>query len=214
MSGRCEPPNPGWPSEEYRVAALGARTCNLHQGVRAAGSVDGYMDDSDERNIARLGHRCWSLNPRMKVAGFGASRDEAGKWYTAMWATDDSRAKLPALEAICYPPPGWVPVDLFGARHAWSVQFPRKRYPKLDPARVTVTVHEVDERFLPVGDPLPLDYRSVNPNARGYPVCVIFRPAALRLEATVDHVVTIRGLGADPKKDVPFRYLVRWCNRR
>ncbi len=209
-----EPPNPGWPPEEFQFAAVGARGCNLHQGMRAAGSVDGYMDDSDKRNIKTLGHRCWSLNPRMKVAGFGATRSESGKWFTAMWATDASRGKPPDLEAICYPPIGWAPVDLFGAHYAWSAQFGREACPRLDPANVTVTIHRLDDRFLPVGDALPLDYQSVNPNARGYPVCVIFRPAAFVLEPTADYLVAIAGLDPDPKKDVPFRYLVRWFERR
>lgn len=208
------PPNPGWPKAEYEYAAHGAAECNLHQQIRAAGSIDGYMDDSDPRNIDALGHRCWSLNPRMQVSGFGATRSDAGMWFTAMWATDDTRAKVPELDAVCYPPVGWMPVDLFGPRYAWSVQFPRRDYPQVDPARVRVAIHRLDERFLRIDGPLPLDFQKVNLDARGYPICVIFRPAPFALEAGANHIVTISGLDSHPKKDVAFRYVVRWFDRR
>lgn len=58
--------------ELYRLAYAGASSSNLYAGpTNLASSVLGYMDDSDSRNIDRVGHRRWILNPSMGKTTFG-----------------------------------------------------------------------------------------------------------------------------------------------
>src|SRR5438045_1192356 len=71
-----DPRNPGLPEDQYQLARKAAGSSNLGwfgkgQSDSLALSVDMFMDDSDETNIDRVGHRRWCLNPAMKKVGFG-----------------------------------------------------------------------------------------------------------------------------------------------
>jgi hypothetical protein len=126
------PENPGLPEDEYAFAYTGTSRSNLFQGNGMPGSVPAYMDDSDARNIDRVGHRRWCLNPAMVKTGFGASGV-----FAAMWAHDASRKDVPDFDYVAYPAMGYMPDYYFGARHAWSRQFPAApaRPPALATAR-------------------------------------------------------------------------------
>lgn len=206
-----EPPNVGWPDAEYVRAAKGAKGSNLHQGVDAFLSVHGYMDDSDPTNVDRLGHRCWCLNPNMVMAGFGVTHDKGGKEFTAMWATDDSRAPPLEPEAVAYPPRGWCPIDMFGPRHAWSVALGRKQHPTLDRAQVTVEVQPLDAEALPAGAPLALEDVRVRDDSPAAGWLIIFRPKDFALRDGATLRVTLGGLGPPARRGQPakrLRYVV------
>jgi len=108
------PQPPGFDEQRYCQGYEGASHSNLASGGLRR-SVDMYMDDSDPSNIDRVGHRRWCLNPVMGATGFGAS----GQW-AAMWAMDGNGPAPKDIDAVFYPPRGYVPVDLFGPRQAWS----------------------------------------------------------------------------------------------
>ncbi|MEM7516174.1 MAG: hypothetical protein AAF368_04515, partial [Planctomycetota bacterium] len=157
MNGEIDhyPPKPaGCEDELYKKGARGARSSNLSMGPSMEGSVDSYMDDSDASNIDRVGHRRWCLNPAMKRTGFGA--DER---FSAMWSMDSSGGGAKGIDAILYPPPGWVPVDFFGERHAWGITPIRGSISR--PDDLVATVRELDEDWVPKGEPLELDYKNV-----------------------------------------------------
>jgi hypothetical protein len=195
-----EPPNVGWPEAEYRRAAQGAKGSNLHQGVGAFESVHGYMDDSDPTNVDRVGHRCWCLSPNLVKTGFGVTHDKEGKEFTAMWATDDSRAPPREPELVAYPPRGWSPIDMFGPRHAWSVALGLKQHPALDPAQVTIEVQPLDAEALPLGAPLALEEVRVGEQAPGMGRRVIFRPKDFTLRDGATFRVTLSGLGPPARR--------------
>ena len=83
------PPKPaGMDEATYRRGYEATTNSNLHWTSGSdglAGSVDGYMDDSDPSNVARVGHRRWCLNPPMAKAGFGVIGG-----FSAMWCMDRS----------------------------------------------------------------------------------------------------------------------------
>src|SRR5262245_5280496 len=111
------PENPGLPEKDFKLAYNGTSRSNLAWGrMTLAESVDGWMFDSDSSNIDRLGHRRWCLNPGMKKTGFG----RVGV-FAAMYAFDRSRANVPNYDYICFPARGYMPIDFFGPREAWSV---------------------------------------------------------------------------------------------
>lgn len=54
--------------------------------------VDSWMEDGDDYNIDRVGHRRWLINPKMKYTGFGAVSGNRGT-YSAVYAFDTKNSK-------------------------------------------------------------------------------------------------------------------------
>jgi len=118
------PKPPGMDDATYRRGFEATTNSNLFWTSGAdglAGSVDGYMDDSDPSNVRRVGHRRWCLNPPMAKVGFGAVGG-----YSAMWCFDRSGSEARGA-IVCFPAAGFHPIAYFTPGTAWSVM--------LDPAR-------------------------------------------------------------------------------
>jgi hypothetical protein len=209
------PANPGWSAQEFEVAARGCLGSNLGMDPSADASVDGYFDDSDEENVDAVGHRCWCLNPAMLRTGFGFVRSPDGQGFTAMWSTDESRTPVPPVDAVPYPARGWMPLDLFGDRHAWSVSLSKARWKGLDPSKVTMEIQPLDADFVPAGEPLPLENVKFAEGAPGLGWLAIFRPKSVTLTDGAAFRVTVGPLGpAAKKKPAPvFRCVVAFFQR-
>jgi hypothetical protein len=194
-----QPPRPaGIDDDLYRRAVLGASRSNLATGGMVR-SVDFYMDDSDPANIDRIGHRRWCLNPAMRVTGFGESGD-----YSAMWSMDASGNARKGLTAVLYPPAGYVPVDFFGERHAWSVAPLRGSLPAEKDLRVVVRA--LDGEYVAAGDPLALDFAKLAGGGFGSGPCLIFRPVGAAVEPGRRYSVEIAAAGEEPV----YRYVVEF----
>lgn len=166
------------PEARFRQGKKGAGNSNLAGGGTLIGSVDSYMDDSDPSNIDRVGHRRWCLNLKLGVTAFGSD----GR-YSAMWAVDSSGPATGAPSHIFYPPPGYVPVDMFGPRRAWSLMFTSGAAPALE--SIVIEIVELDEVHQPFGDPLELDWTSISTTGVGGGPCFVFRPKGLAVEPGV-----------------------------
>lgn len=195
------PSNPGLPDDAYRLAARGARGCNLHQLEGATASVDGFMDDSDPMNVATLGHRRWCLSPRMRMTGFGVARSADGHPFTAMWVKDASRGSVPDYVALCYPARGWNPAAMFSDHHAWSVAWNPARFPHVSAATLHVEVWRLDADFVPAAAPLPLEAVSVVADRVGASPCLIFRPIGVDLADGAAYAVEVTGLADGAKAE-------------
>lgn len=196
------PENPGLPEKEYRDGYKGTSSSNLAAGNDLRGSIDAYMNDSDEKNIGRVGHRNWCLNPRMLCTGFGKRGG-----FSAMWSFDESRASLPKWSLVPYPAPGWSPCEYFGPRHAWSVRLNPSAWRQPKKEEVEVTIHALDDEYLPLGEPLELDHLDVVGHL------LIFRPVGLQVVPGSRYLCAIAGLGGG-KKGAPLVYLVEFFPRR
>ncbi|MBK9385137.1 MAG: hypothetical protein IPN34_10020 [Planctomycetes bacterium] len=196
------PPNPGWPEEEYRLGYEGTSHANLSVGSSLVGSVDAYMDDSDPSNIDRVGHRRWCLNPRMLKTGFGLAAP-----FSAMWSMDSSRGGA-KVEAVCYPPAGYVPRSMFHARHAWSCAPPPGLFGRMTKRNIEVAIYPLDERYVRSPDPLPLDYFGVAGGGFGTGDCLIFRPASLGTAPGNRYWVELRE--KDEARPKALRYVVEF----
>src|SRR4029077_3394910 len=105
-------------------AYSGTSRSNLGMGLLTlADAVDAWMFDSDAGSIERLGHRRWCLNPAMQKTGFGRSGA-----FTVMYSFDQSRAKVPEFHFICYPAHGYMPLEFFSPRTAWSITLNPLKY--------------------------------------------------------------------------------------
>jgi hypothetical protein len=200
------PTNPGLPEAEFQVAFKGTSRSNLGLGMKTLSqAVGAWMYDSDPGNIERLGHRRWCLNPAMQKTGFG----RAGL-FTAMYVYDQNRKKIPAFDMICYPARGYMPVEFFGPKHAWSVSLNPKKYKP--PAKdFTPKVYRADAAGGKQGEPLKLGYQNVDTLPFGAPLCIIFRPEGLKLAPGGRFVVELDGIV--PQKNglpVTLSYLVEF----
>jgi hypothetical protein len=203
------PPNPGLPEPEYKLAATGARSSNLAMGIKRLDfAVDMWIFDSDPSNIDRVGHRRWALNPPMGKVGFGVS----GK-FSAMWAADSSLKQVPDYDVVTFPARGLMPIEFFSPNHAWNVSLnPRKyRQPGGD---VKMQVSALDANFSKTGDPLPLNFGQVSRPGFGIPYCVVFRPDKLAVAPGRRYLVEIDGLARPDGKPAPLSYVVEFVTLR
>jgi hypothetical protein len=161
------------------------------------------MDDSDNSNIARVGHRRWCINPAMQKTGFGRSGD-----FCAMWSFDKSQPEVPDYDFISYPPPGFMPLAYFGARHAWSVSLNPNKYLKPDASVKVKLYRKTDQKPDKLGDTIPLDYTNIDYSGVGIPNCIIFRPAQLPLAEGQRYWVEIEGLKKTDGSPAALRFFV------
>jgi hypothetical protein len=198
-----------WAEERFQKAYKGTSSSNLYKatgGAPLARSVDSYLDDSDARNIDRVGHRRWCLNPAMLKVGFG--RSPSGE-YAAMWAHDASREAVPDYEYVAYPPAGFAPIGYFAPRHAWSFSPNRKKFKIADAAAVKVKVcRKTDRSPDKPGTEVKLDYSRTDTGGFGSGPCVIFRPQTAELADGSRYVVEITGLTDAGGQPVTVSYLV------
>ena len=202
------PKNPGLPEDEYKLGYKGTSQSNLAQGtLTLVESVDGWMDDSDEANIDRLGHRRWCLNPTMQKTGFGQSGE-----FTLMFSFDRNRKKVPDYDLICYPAPGYMPIEFFGINHAWSVTLNPKKY-KTPAKGFEPKIFAADDMGMKKGEPLALNYRNVDATGFGIANCIIFRPEKLALTPRSRYVVELEGIQPQAgTKATTLRYVVEFVN--
>jgi hypothetical protein len=199
------PTNPGLSAEDYEAARRGAQSGNLAMGMTTlSAAVDAWMDDSDPPNIRAVGHRRWCLNPPLRKVGFG----RVDRW-SAMWAHDMSGPSRLPRSAVCYPPPGPVPIDLFRPHYAWSVSLDPRRFvkPRLETIRVAVCSRA---RAAEAGELLPLDPLVVDTSGFGIDNCIIFKPVGLSTAAGAGYVVVIEGLEDHDGHAITLRYITEF----
>ena len=195
----------GMPEDIYQLSRKGAGESNLYTGLTdSIACVDGWMDDSDTRNIDRVGHRRWIINPYMTKSAFGRVGD-----YAAMYAFDSARGEGAEWDHVAYPCRGYMPLEFFGARHAWSVSLNKAHYKPITKGTVRVTLTAADASGNAAGEPLKFDYFNVETSNYGCGPCIIFRPAALALKegkyrVKIDGLQKVSGALAD------FSYLVHF----
>ena len=164
------------------------------------------MDDSDERNIDRVGHRRWCLNPAMGKSAFGAYGNQA-----AMYAFDASNRDVPDWDFVAYPARGYMPTSFFGPKHAWSVSPNKSKYATPVQAKIKVTLQPVSPvKFAPTGPALKLDYFKVDTGGFGSGPAIIFRPAAFTPSNDAVYQVEISGLTTSDGAPATIKYVTHF----
>ena len=104
----------GMSDQDWNDGIEGCRRSNLawNHGTMN-NSVLGWTADEDARNIDRIGHRRWLLNPEMGTTGFGF----AGA-YSAMYSMDSSNTSA-SQTSVAWPAQN-MPVDYFDSTYPWS----------------------------------------------------------------------------------------------
>ena len=148
-------------------------------------STKSYMDDSDASNIARLGHRRWLMNPRMKQTGFGMSTrrgyevtyvieeypenyDEFQTWLK--WPISDEFITWPT----CKNP---HPLAYFASETAWCVVLNNEIFDTTSASSVNVTLTRLsDNKTWNFSSSYSDGDFYVAENNVAYDECIIFRP--------------------------------------
>ena len=217
------PAQPTGMSDEFYVKASAAtKASNIYAGRDLILTPDGFMNDSDERNVDKLGHRRWQLNPSLGKVGFGyvAGAPNTYKQYTAEMCHDRS-ASNNDYDFIAWPPSGYCPNSIFGGTVAWSVTVNPARYGEInrDNFRVVLTEEASDTRishewtfsdnsenapYKPAGAGL---YYNIETLWYGVNNCIIFRPDGIE-KYTGDWTVHIYGLKDSKGEDASLAYRV------
>jgi hypothetical protein len=199
---------PGMSDDDYKLGKDGAGQSNLFMGrTDPSGCVDGWMDDSDPGNIDRVGHRRWILNPAMGTTAFGTE----GK-YAAMYAFDGSNKSVPEWDVVTYPTRGAMPVQFFGARHAWSISLNTRTYVVPAQSELAVSIRTLGANSEPQGDALPLDYFHLDTAGFGSGTAVIFRPKDFPLGQAGGYAVTLTGVKDKSGATATISYHVNFVN--
>ena len=177
----------GWGSEFdeiYSRGTTGAKSSNLGMGYSslAEAVLYGWMSDADSRNIDRVGHRRWAINPRMTTTGFG----QVGA-HTAMYAFD-SRGSRGSVSL--WPAPN-TPMEYFGDNEPWS--FSTGRPESLSNVKVKLTRTGTDEVWNFSSESSD-GYFNVENGLYGMTGCVIFRPNSVSYHFGDTFDVEISGL--------------------
>jgi hypothetical protein len=191
------PPNTD--DDLYEKGRHAAGVCNLTVGFSLSSSVDVYMDDS---GVQGLGHRRWCLDPSLEKTGFGRSDK-----YTAMWAMDNGGSAPKSLGAVMFPPAGYVPVEMFGAKYAWSITPLKGSLSNKE--NVHITVQKLDRTYLPDGAPLPIYDLLIANGSRGSGPTLIFSPGGIELAAGTAYRCRV---SYDAGKTIVYDYVVEFVS--
>lgn len=189
------------PDDFYEIAAAGAGSCNLAYGwgtyqINLSKTVSMYMDDGDESNIDRVGHRRWCLNPAMKYTGFGFC-----KGYSALYAFDDSRKEV--TEGYVSWPAKVMPYEYFDG--PWSIQFSPSSY-HVD-ENVKVVLKPSSGKTLSFSNDESDGYFSFDEAGYGMGPAVIFKPSSsIKKNDTVE--VQVTGLHRPDGIEAEIKYTV------
>ena len=164
----------------YNDAYAGASNSNLHANWEgnSATSVLAYMNDSDDSNIAKLGHRRWVMNTQMKKTGFGVADLDYDWQIFAMYISDTSGSF--SSKSFAWPAQQ-TPISYFNhdpdIPAAWSVSLGN---PLSESAvKVTLTRKRDGKTWYFSSAKSDGDFYINNDNYELLSSCVIFRPENL-----------------------------------
>lgn len=199
----------GCPDSLYVPGLQGLQEGNLHEHSQRSGDalllggIDFWIWDSDPTNISRVGHRRWSLNPRMKEVAWGVR----GK-FTVMYSHDSAR-EASARDFVAYPSRGFFPMSFYerlDKEAAWSCSFDQGTYSVASTAKVEVC--PADEK-LRKGAPVEIHDFNVESGGYAQGTAVIFRPE-VEIADGARYWVTITGVTDSSGKPVRVQYLVEF----
>lgn len=211
----------------YKIGSKSILSSNLsmrssHKDSSLNQAVLDFMSDSDDENIAHVGHRRSILNPSLKYVGFGSAytqTDNNGSvnTLTTMHILDSSRKNV-NFNYVLWPNKGNFPSEFFQHNDAWSIMLNPSQFknPSLDQVKVKVTrkydnktwiLDKEDNHFLE-----GKDYFNIDINSYGNNYAVIFRPGQLEFSYFGDYEVTVTGLKSIGDKDITINYTVKFFN--
>lgn len=203
--------------EFYEVGYKGTSSSNLGMGHNSLSDFNlSCMDDSDSRNIDRVGHRRWLLSPQLKYVGMGYANS-----YSATKVFDKSREEIIDYNYIAWPSKGVFPTEYFGGHQAWSVSLNPDKYqlPEYDKVSIELTRLNDNKKWildssinLQNGNYSNKEYFNIDTgNKMGINNCIIFRPERIVNYKNGDiFEVNISGIKDNLGQDTNIKYKVEF----
>ena len=187
----------------YKTAFAGTSQSNLAVGPRNLFSaIDMYMDDSDDSNIARVGHRQWMLNPGMQKTGFGYCDK-----FSSLYAFDGSNHNNRNWLYIAYPGPGYYPHPMLNDHAAWSLSLNTLKCKVGNAGTIDIAVSALDEHFAVTDtSTATIVAMPMSPNGGAWP-CIVFKPE-IKHPGVGKYVVSVTGIRTTTGAPAPLNYLV------
>lgn len=173
----------GMSDELYALGVSGAASSNLANGYGSLGSAitSGWMNDGDDSNIDRCGHRRWILSPTMGQIAFGVT----GR-YSAMQSFDRSNTSG-TQTGVAWPAQN-TPTNLMTSTHPWTYASGTT----VDTATVKLTRLN-DGQVWNFSSSSADGYFGISNGGYGLTGCVIFRPSNVSYNAGDVFYVEISG---------------------
>ena len=177
----------------YELGAQGAGSSNIAWASWSGCSLNetilkSWMEDGDDYNIDRVGHRRWLLNPTMAATGFGAVDGKNGT-YSAVYAFD--RSGEASEYGVAWPAQN-MPTEYFGAQFPWSIS--TNQYEDYTKVCVTLTNVKSGKKWKFSAQKSNGSF-YVNNDGYGQAGCIIFRPNGIEKYSSGDsYKVKITGL--------------------
>lgn len=185
----------------YQLGLDGARSSNIYFGYASLSeTVLKYTDDSDTKNISKLGHRRWILNPAMTKVGFGyINTDGPSKVYSAMkiiGGNENSIAQYKdSFDYVAWPSKVAFPIEYFSGSEAWSVVLNTQIYDNSKLDQIRVILENTTTGLVQTFSKTQSDgYFNIDTNGCGAPYCIIFKPNVFENTEGSHYKVTISGI--------------------
>ncbi len=189
----------------FKLAYAGCAEDNLFMGNgNPLDAVRGFMDDSDESNVDRVGHRQWVLSPGLQRIGFGS----AGR-FVSMHVFDGNRQVKLDYNFIAFPGEGFYPRRLVEPHYAWSLHLNNAKAKLANAGPIKIALRKLDEHFQPAGDVIAakvISTPSAMSPAFGWSV-IVFKPDWTEMESA-RYWVEVSGIQTSGGADASFGYIV------
>lgn len=185
----------------FERAYRGCNEANLDMSDGSpATAVRSFMNDSDETNVDRVGHRQWTLSPGLQRIGFGSAGNVVSMYV-------DGRVTQFDYDFIAFPGEGFYPRSLIETSFAWSL-FLNSAKSKLG-GSLKITLQKLDEHYQPEGDPISAKViatpAELDLSFRWY--AIVFKPELASLDVA-RYWVDVQGIQTVAGAEAPFGYLV------
>lgn len=192
--------NPGLAEARWQAGKRGCAKSNLAMGSTGPASIDSWIDDSDQSNRDRVGHRRWLLWPELERMGYGESgRFAAGHVIDGGGGSSDADVPF-----VAFPPRGLMPLELFAPHYCWHASPDPERYTVGKDARLEIRPY--DPRSGETGEAIPLQFQNVDTQGFGKRPAVISQPEQFALKRGAMYQVTVTGV-TKKQADAPD---IRW----
>lgn len=188
------PKNPGnIPKDVFSKGYDVTSTSNLGTGYSSVFDFNQHcLNDSDNGNIDRVGHRRWLLSPKLKYVGMGYLNG-----YCATMVFDSSANTK--KDVIMWPAEGVFPLGMFEKDQAWSIHIPKESNYKISSKSVVkVTLTRVNDGkkwiFDKPSNSVEANYFNIETNNYGYCSAVIFRPDVEEYTNGDEFLVKVEGM--------------------
>ncbi|MCH4886725.1 hypothetical protein EZV73_04055 [Acidaminobacter sp. JC074] len=202
----------------YQLAYDATSSSNLAMGSRNLSQAIRYlMEDADESNIDRVGHRRWFLLPKLNEVGFGHVKGvESWRYFSTMKVFRNLTTVERDYDYVLWPNEIAFPTEFVSTDTPWSIILNPAQYDRSKTSEISVTLTRVNDNTvwqLGWDDTDKLgQYFNVETNYYAIPYCIIFRPLmnGQTYKSGEIYKVEVSGLYTHSGQETSFEYALEF----